>query len=156
MWNGAADLTGANEALSKAGEDWEKRRKKMLLAELIQKVASHLDLREESIFSSSRRREISEARAIISCLAINDMPAPCSAACSWPTGPEYLAEAESEWLLTVANYFTGGYSASEVARSLSISRVNAGRCAERGKKSSLVPPAPPCPVQLMLITAQRI
>lgn len=72
----------------------------MLLAELIQKVVSHLDLREESIFSSSRRREISEARAIISCLAINDM----------------------------------GYSASEVARSLSISRVNAGRCAERGKK----------------------
>jgi len=28
----------------------------------------------------------------------------------------------------------GSYSASEVARSLSISRVNAGRCAERGKK----------------------
>ena len=26
------------------------------------------------------------------------------------------------------------YSASEVARSLAISRVNAGRCAERGKR----------------------
>jgi len=26
------------------------------------------------------------------------------------------------------------YSASEVARSLAISRVNAGRCADRGKK----------------------
>jgi putative transposase len=72
-----------NEALSKAGEDWEKRgEKKMLLAELIQIIVSYLDLREESIFSSSRRQEISEARAIISCLAINDMPAPCSAACS--------------------------------------------------------------------------
>jgi hypothetical protein len=31
----------------------------------------------------------------------------------------------------------GGYSASDVARSLSISRVNAGRCAERGKKALL-------------------
>jgi len=67
----------------KAGEDWETgKEKKIPLVQLIRKVASHIDLKEESIFSSSRRREISEARAIISCLAINDMPAPCSAACS--------------------------------------------------------------------------
>jgi hypothetical protein len=90
-----------NEALMKAGEDWEKgKEKKTLLAQLIRKVASHLDLKEESIFSASRRREISEARSIISYLAINDM----------------------------------GYSASEVGRFLSISRVNAGRGAARGQK----------------------
>ncbi|KKL09630.1 hypothetical protein LCGC14_2563950, partial [marine sediment metagenome] len=62
------------EALRKAGEDWEKRSEnKMLLAELIQKVASHLGLREESILSGNRRRKISEARSMISYLAINDM-----------------------------------------------------------------------------------
>ena len=90
-----------NEALMKAGEDWEKgKEEKTPLAQLIRKVASHLDLKEESIFSASRRREISEARSIISYLAINDM----------------------------------GYSASEVGRFLSISRVNAGRGAKRGQK----------------------
>lgn len=63
-----------NEALMKAGEDWEKgKEKKIPLAQLIRKVASHLDLKEKSIFSASRRREISEARSIISHLAINDM-----------------------------------------------------------------------------------
>jgi len=60
----------------KAGEDWETgKEKKIPLAQLIRKVASHLDLKEESILSASRRREISEARSIISYLAINDMPA---------------------------------------------------------------------------------
>ena len=34
---------------------------------------SHLDLKEESISSTSRRREISEARSIVSYLAINEM-----------------------------------------------------------------------------------
>jgi REP element-mobilizing transposase RayT len=63
-----------NEALMKAGKDWEKgKEKKIPLAQLIRKVASHLDLKEKSIFSASRRREISEARSIISYLAINDM-----------------------------------------------------------------------------------
>lgn len=63
-----------NEALMKAGEDWEKgKEKKIPLAQLIRKVASHFDLKEKSIFSASRRREISEARSIISHLAINDM-----------------------------------------------------------------------------------
>jgi len=63
-----------NEALMKAGEAWEKgKEKKTPLAELIRKVASHLDLEEESIFSASRRREISEAGSIVSYLAINDM-----------------------------------------------------------------------------------
>ena len=63
-----------NEALRKAGVDWEKRSEnKMLLAELIQKVASHLGLRKESILSGNRRRKISEARSMISYLAINNM-----------------------------------------------------------------------------------
>ena len=90
-----------NEALMKAGKDREKRQgDKISLPELVEKTASHLNLKEQSIFSASRRREISEARSIISYLAINDM----------------------------------GYSASEVGRFLSISRVNAGRCAKRGQK----------------------
>jgi chromosomal replication initiation ATPase DnaA len=67
-------FTGVNEALRKAGEVWEKDRKERIpLAELIQKVASHLDLKAGSILSSSRKREVSEARAIISCLAVNDL-----------------------------------------------------------------------------------
>ena len=54
----------------------------------------------ERIISASRRKEISEARALVCHFAINNL----------------------------------SYSASEVARSLAISRVNAGRCAERVKK----------------------
>ena len=71
----------------------------MSLQELIEKVASHLNLKTERIISASRRKEITEARALVCHLAINDL----------------------------------SYSASEGARSLAISRVNAGRCAERGK-----------------------
>ena len=90
-----------NEALMKAGKDWEKRQgDKISLPELVEKIASHLDLKTERIISASRRKEISEARALVCHFAINNL----------------------------------SYSASEVARSLAISRVNAGRCAERGKK----------------------
>jgi len=90
-----------NEALMKAGKDCGKRQgDKISLPKLVEKIASHLNLKGQSIFSASRRHEISEARSIISYLAINDM----------------------------------GYSASEVGRFLSISRVNAGRCAKRGQK----------------------
>jgi len=95
-------LTGVIEALMKAGKDWEKgKKKKMPLEQLIGEVASHLDLKETSIISTSRKREISEARGIICYLAINDL----------------------------------GYSTTEVGRSLSINRENAGRCALRGKKT---------------------
>ena len=63
-----------NEALSKAGEDWEKgKKKKIPLAQLIGKVASHLDLKEASILSAGRKSEISEARGIICCLAVNNL-----------------------------------------------------------------------------------
>lgn len=93
-----------NEALRKAGEDWEKGQgDKISLSELVEKVASHLDLKTERIISASRRKEITEARSLVCHFAINNL----------------------------------SYSASEVARSLSISRVNAGRCAERGKKALL-------------------
>ena len=67
-------LTGVIEALMKAGKDWEKgKKKKMPLEQLIGEVASHLDLKETSIISASRKREISEARGIICYLAINDL-----------------------------------------------------------------------------------
>ena len=93
-----------NEALRKAGEDWEKGQgDKISLSELVEKVASHLDLKTERIISASRRKEITEARSLVCHFAINNL----------------------------------SYSASEVARFLSISRVNAGRCAERGKKALL-------------------
>ena len=66
-------FTRVNEALSKAGELWEKGKKPgVSLQELIDKVASHLDLKTNSIISSSRRREVSMARAIISFLAVSD------------------------------------------------------------------------------------
>ncbi len=63
-----------NEALMKAGEVWEKgKKKKMPLAQLIGKVASHLDLKKGSIISTSRKREVSNARGIICHLAINNL-----------------------------------------------------------------------------------
>ena len=66
--------TFVNEALNKAGEDWKKgKNKRMPLAQLIAKVASHLDLKKETIISPSRKRRISEARGIICYLAVNDM-----------------------------------------------------------------------------------
>ena len=62
-----------NEALRKAGEDWEKgKREKVPIGQLIKAVASHFDLRETSIISASRRKEVSEARGIICCLAVRD------------------------------------------------------------------------------------
>lgn len=75
---GAARILGSgdfvNEALMKAGEDWEKgKNKRMPLAQLIGKVASYLDLKEETIISSSRKGKISEARGIICYLAVNDL-----------------------------------------------------------------------------------
>ncbi len=88
--------------MRKAGEDWEKHQgdEKISLTQLIERVAFHLDLNRERIISASRKKEITEARALVCHFAINNL----------------------------------SYSASEVARSLAISRVNAGRCAERGIK----------------------
>ena len=63
-----------NEALRKAGEDWEKvKKKKMPLEQLIKAVAFHLDLKEASLISASRKRQVSEARGIICRLAVNDL-----------------------------------------------------------------------------------
>ena len=45
----------------------------MSLEQLIAKVASYLNLKIETIISSSRKRRISEARGIICYLAVNDM-----------------------------------------------------------------------------------
>jgi len=90
-----------SEALRKAGEIKKKDRSQRIpLAEVITKVGFCLDLKVKSILSSSRRKEVSEARSIISRLALEDM----------------------------------GYSASEVARALEISRVSVARCLKRGKK----------------------
>ncbi|MFW6147985.1 MAG: transposase [Thermodesulfobacteriota bacterium] len=90
-----------DETLHQAEATLEKKYlPKRPIEELVEIVASHLDLNTERIISASRKKTISEARALICHFAINDL----------------------------------SYSASEVARSLAISRVNAGRCAERGKK----------------------
>ena len=78
-----------NEALMKAGEEWEDTRDKEIpVSELIEKVAFSLNMRPEVIYSSSRKRQITEARALVCHFAINNLT----------------------------------YSASEVARFLSISR----------------------------------
>ncbi len=63
-----------NAALRKAGEACEKgRNKKIPLSALIKSVAALLDLKSEAVVSSSRRRELSKAMAIISCLAVNEL-----------------------------------------------------------------------------------
>jgi putative transposase len=88
-----------NEALSKAGAQWEQRKKPgMSMEALIERVGSCLDVKTESILSSKCRGKASEARSLICHLAVNGM----------------------------------GYSTSDAARALWISRVNAGRCALRG------------------------
>ena len=89
------------QALASAAVEWEDRKDKEIpVSELIKKVAVSLNMRPEAICSSSRKRQITEARASVCHFAINNL----------------------------------SYSASDVARSLSISRVNAGRCAEAEKK----------------------
>jgi hypothetical protein len=63
-----------NEALSKAGVQWEPRRKpEMPLEVLIERVGSCLDLKTQSILSSRCRGKVSEARSLICYLAVNDM-----------------------------------------------------------------------------------
>lgn len=59
----------------KAAEKLDEKRieAKISLPKLIKNVASYLDLKTESILSSSRRRDASKARAIVSFLAVNDM-----------------------------------------------------------------------------------
>jgi len=58
----------------KAGEDWEKSKKKKIpLEQLIRTVASHFDLKEAAIVSASRKGEVSEARGIICYLAVKDL-----------------------------------------------------------------------------------
>ncbi len=47
--------------------------------ELVEKVASHFDLKKASIISASRRKEITEARAIICYFAIWEMRYPGAA-----------------------------------------------------------------------------
>lgn len=88
-----------SDTLKTSGEASVKgRRQKMPIAELIERVASRMDLTAESIFTSSRRREVSKLRAIVSFLAVNEL----------------------------------GYSATDVARALSITRVSARQCVVRG------------------------
>jgi hypothetical protein len=75
---GDARILGSGDfvsgALTKAGQGWEKRQgDKISLPELVGRVASHLHLRTERIISASRRKEITEARSLISYLAINDV-----------------------------------------------------------------------------------
>ncbi len=59
----------------KAAEKLDEKRieAKISLPKLIKNVASYLDLKTESILSSSRRRDASNAKAIVSFLAVNDM-----------------------------------------------------------------------------------
>ena len=63
------------EETLKAAEKIDEKRieAKISLPKLIKNVASYLDLKTESILSSSRRRDASKARAIVSFLAVNDM-----------------------------------------------------------------------------------
>jgi len=102
---GDARILGSGDFVTETLEQTEVRFEKKYLPkrsieELVEIVASHLHLSPKSIVSASRKKRISEARALVCHFAINDL----------------------------------SYSASEVARSLALSRVNAGRCADRGKK----------------------
>jgi len=95
----AAYFSGVTETLEQTEVRFEKKYlPRRPIEELVEIVASHLDLSPKSIISSSRKKEVSEARALVCYFAIRDL----------------------------------NYSASEAARCLAISRVNANRCADRG------------------------
>ncbi len=65
------------EALACAADEWEDRSdRKIPVSELIEKVAFSLNIRPDVICSSSRKRQITEARALVCHFAINNMPAP--------------------------------------------------------------------------------
>jgi len=101
---GDARILGSGDFVTETLEQVDVRFEKKYLPkrpieELVEIVASHLDLSPKSIVSASRKKEISEARALVCYFAIRDL----------------------------------SYSASEVARCLALSRVNAGRCADRGE-----------------------
>ena len=55
-----------------SSKGWKNMRRDRL-AELLEVVAFHLDLNARSIISASRKKEISEARALICHFAINDL-----------------------------------------------------------------------------------
>ena len=102
---GDARILGSGDFVTETLEQTEVMFEKKYLPkrpidELLEIVASHLNLDPRNIISTNRKKKISEARALVCHFAINDL----------------------------------SYSASEVARSLALSRVNAGRCADRGKK----------------------
>jgi len=63
-----------NEALMKAGEDWEKgKRKKMPLEQLIKAVASHFEVEERDLKSSCKKKPVVEAKSAFGYLAIKKM-----------------------------------------------------------------------------------
>ena len=63
-----------NEALRKAGEDWEKgKRKKMPLEQLIKAVASHFEVEEGDLKSSCKKKPVVEAKSVFGYLAIKKM-----------------------------------------------------------------------------------
>ena len=63
-----------NEALNQAGEEWEKSyRTKMPLEELIKAVASHFEVEEEDLKSSSKKNQVVEAKSAFGYLAIKKM-----------------------------------------------------------------------------------
>ena len=63
-----------NEALRKAGEDWEKgKRKKMPLEQLIKAVASHFEVEEGDLKSSCKKKPVVEAKSAFGYLAIKKM-----------------------------------------------------------------------------------
>ena len=59
--------------LKEANELNERRKRRISLDELIETVAVHMGIEAEEILSSSRKRLISKARALISYLAICEM-----------------------------------------------------------------------------------
>jgi len=66
-----------NETLQQAEATFERKYlPKRPIQELVEIVASHLDLKTERIMSASRKKAISEARALVCHFAINDVPAP--------------------------------------------------------------------------------
>jgi len=70
----AAYFSGVNEALRKAGENWEKgKKKKMPLEQLIKAVASHFEVEEEDLKSSCKKKPVVEAKSAFGYLAINKM-----------------------------------------------------------------------------------
>ena len=113
----------------------DKAMRRVSLDDLVSRVCSKYEVTLDELVSKRRKREISRARAVLCYLAVDELPAPCSA---WPV--EGLPCVMRRHFIKARLFHRGkatslgGYSGDDVARRLRISGRGVSDCRDRGKK----------------------